>query len=86
MSQKINEDIEKLSRLSCNTLLYHKLLKTYYLLSNDKINYSKEVDILKYLEKLEDGGDLNIVSDGNSKLFFDVYSVIDPDIIFTKEE
>ncbi len=83
---KINEDIEKLSRLSCNTLLYHKLLKTYYLLSNDKINYLKEVEVLKYPEKLEDGGDLNIVSDGNSKLFFDVYSVIDPDIIFTKEE
>ena len=83
---KITEDIKELSKLGCNTLLYHKLLKTYYLLSNDKINYLKEVEILKYPEKLEDGGDLNIVSDGNSKLFFDVYSVIDPDIIFTKEE
>lgn len=82
---KINEDIKKLKILNCNTFLYHKLLKTYYLLSKDESNYLKEVEILKHPEKLEDGGDFNIISNNNPDLFFEAYGIRDPDIIFTKD-
>lgn len=78
----INADIKKLDSLDCNTFLYHKLLKIYYLLSKDEKNYLREVEILKHPEDLEDGGDLNIIYGYDSKTFMDIYGFDDSDIIF----
>lgn len=83
---KINFDIEKLNELKCNSFIFHKLLKVFYLLNKDYENYEKEIDILNHPENLEEKGDFNIIIDINSNKFMEIYGINDEDIIYKNDD